>query len=381
MDTGAIADLFAENFAIHGELGASVSIWRGGREILNLAAGWQERERLRAWTASTPVLFWSATKGLAAGCLLHACQENRIGIDRKVFDFWPAFAASEKQEVTIQQLLSHQAGLPCVSSQVSVSDHDSVAAALAGEKPHWLPGSSHGYHPRTFGYLLDELVRRITGGETIQAYWSRVFSKPLGLDIWIGMPAALAGAPATIYAPRTAPAKGDPFYTAFLTRGSLTANAFASPSGLHSPAAMNSLQARMGSYPAFGGIGSAASLAKYYALLASGGSLDGVRYFTPETMHSMTRTLTQGFDLVLRTTTAFSAGFMKDPLDPSGFKERSLFGPSLSAFGQPGAGGSHAFADPENEIAFAYLMNQMEPGILPNQKALKMVATIYKSAD
>ena len=140
---------------------------------------------------------------------------------------------------------------------------------------------------------------------------------------------------------------------------------------------MNRPEALTTSFPGFGGVGTAQSLAKFYAMLACGGELDGARFFQPRTIDWMTATLAQGDDRVLLMDTAFSAGFMRDPVDARGKKTRTLFGPSLTAFGQPGAGGSHAFADPENHISFAYVMNQMEPGVLPGPKALRLVDALY----
>jgi CubicO group peptidase (beta-lactamase class C family) len=140
---------------------------------------------------------------------------------------------------------------------------------------------------------------------------------------------------------------------------------------------MNTPEARSAAYPAFGGVGTAQSLAKFYGMLANGGELDGRRYLQPAMIEAMQTPLTQGPDRVLLLETAFAAGYMKDPVDASGRKVRELFGPSRAAFGQPGAGGSHAFADPECGLSFAYVMNQMEPGVLPNAKALKLVEAMY----
>ena len=176
------------------------------------------------------------------------------------------------------------------------------------------------------------------------------------------------------------PPKSDPFYTAFMTPSSLTSRAFSSPRGLHSVAAMNSPEGRTASLGAFGGVGTAHGLAKFYALLAEGGALEGHRLFKPQTLDRMTTTITQGPDRVLLLETAFSAGFMRDPVDADGKKVRANYGPSLRAFGHPGAGGSFAFADPENRIAFAYVMNQMEPGVLPGPKALRLVEALYADA-
>jgi CubicO group peptidase (beta-lactamase class C family) len=162
-----------------------------------------------------------------------------------------------------------------------------------------------------------------------------------------------------------------------MTPSSLTSRAFSSPRGLSSVASMNSPEGRTASLGAFGGVGTARGLAKFYALLAEGGALDGRRLLQPKALDEMTTTLTQGPDRVLLLETAFSAGFMRDPVDAGGRKVRANYGPSLRAFGHPGAGGSFAFADPENRISFAYVMNQMEPGVLPGPKALRLVEALY----
>ncbi len=377
MPAERIAELFHENFSQYGELGASVSVWRDGQEIVSLAAGWKDRQEEQPWTAETMVLFWSATKGLAAACLLHACQEHGIELTTPVAAVWPEFAHAGKERVTIAEMLSHQAGLAALPAPTDVMDHAAVAAALAASTPAWPLGEGHGYHPRTFGFLVDETLRRITSGETLRHYWRAHFAEPLGLEVWIGMPEELTREPASIFPTKASPPKGDPFYTAFLTPSSLTARAFASPRGLHSVAAMNTPEARSASFGAFGGVGTARGLAKFYAMLACGGELDGQRYFKPDTLGWMTTTLAQGPDRVLLLETAFSAGFMRDPVRADGRKLRTNFGPSGSAFGHPGAGGSHAFADPENGLSFAYVMNQMDPGVLPGPKSLRLIEALY----
>ena len=368
--------LFDENFAAFGELGASVSVWREGREVVSLAGGFRDRALSEPWTAGTPVLFWSATKGLAAACLLHACQEHGLALLTRVAELWPAFAQAGKGRVSIAEMLSHQAGLPALTHPADAQDHAAVARALAAEAPAWPLGEGHGYHPRTFGYLVDELLRRITA-TTLRDYWRTHFAEPLGLDIWIGMPPEHVAEASAIFPAKTAPPKGDPFYAAFATPGSLTARAFGSPRGLHSVASMNSPEARAASLGAFGGIGTARGLAKFYSLLAGGGVWEGRRFFEPSTLDWMTTTLSQGPDRVLLNETAFAAGFMRDPVDARGGKMRTHFGPSPRAFGHPGAGGSHAFADPDTGISFAYVMNQMEPGVFPGPKCLRLIATLY----
>jgi CubicO group peptidase (beta-lactamase class C family) len=374
-----LAELFAENFTTYGELGASVSVWREGREIVSLAGGFKDRQHEQAWNEETMVLFWSATKGLAAASLLHACQQHEVEPTTPVAEVWPEFAQAGKERVTIAELLSHQAGLAALATPAPVMDHDAVAAALAASAPAWPLGEGHGYHPRTFGFLVDETLRRITRGRTLREYWCTEFAEPLGLDVWIGLPPERVHEPASIFPAKTSPPKGDEFYVAFLTPSSLTSRAFASPRGLFSVASMNAPDARAASFGAFGGVGTARGLAKFYAMLAEGGALEGRRWFKPRTLDWMTTTLTQARDRVLLLETAFSAGFMRDPVDASGRKMRANFGPSLKAFGHPGAGGSQAFADPENRISFAYTMNQMEPGVLPGPKSLRLIDALYST--
>jgi CubicO group peptidase (beta-lactamase class C family) len=290
---------------------------------------------------------------------------------------WPEFGQAGKERVTIAELLSHRAGLAALATFAPVMDHEAVVTALAASPPAWPLGEGHGYHPRTFGFLVDEVLRRVTGGRTLREYWRTEFAEPLALDVWIGLPPERVLEPASIFPAKNSPPKGDEFYVAFLTPSSLTARAFASPRGLHSVAAMNSPEARTASFGAFGGVGTAHGLAKFYALLAEGGKLDGRQWFEPRTLQWMTTTLTQAPDRVLLLETAFSAGYMRDPIDAQGRKKRANFGPSLHAFGHPGAGGSHAFADPENRVSFAYVMNQMEPGVLPGPKSLRLVDALY----
>jgi CubicO group peptidase (beta-lactamase class C family) len=369
-----LATLFGENFERFGELGAAVSVWQHGTPVLELHGGFRDAKREQPWTADTIVLFWSATKGLGSACLLHALQERSISLDRRVAEFWPEFAHSGKNAVTIGQSLSHQAGLTALDAPIDVLDYPAVIAALEKQTPLWLPGTAHGYHARTFGFLVDELTRRITG-QRISDYWRKTFAEPLKLDIWIGLPNEEHDRAATMYAAKAGgeqtPAQ---FYRELLTPGTLVRKTFTSPAGLHSIAAMNTATNRAVSIVSFSAIGSASSLAKFYAMLASGGELEGRRYFTSETIALMTAPLASGMDRILQIPTAFSAGFMKDsPESP-----RRIFGPSASAFGHPGAGGSNAFADPANGISFAYVMNQMEQSLLPNEKSLRLVDAAYR---
>lgn len=370
-----LTPIFEANFRERGELGAAVSVWQNGVPILDLHGGFLDAHREKAWMDQTLVLVWSATKGLGSACVLHALQEQQIGLGRRVAELWPEYAQGGKSEITLAQLLSHQAGLAAFDHRVEVTNYAAVIEALERQAPLWPPGTAHGYHARTFGFLLDELVRRLAGA-TLSDYWRSHFADPLALDIWIGLPEAENHRAATIYAAKAGKAPSPArFYADLATPGTLARKTFTSPTGLHAVSGMNAPAARTLPLVSFGGIGSANSLAKFYAMLANGGELDGRRFFTTATISLMSTTLTAGEDRVFQIPTAFSAGFMKDPPNAS----PRIFGPAQPSFGHPGAGGSHALADPENRIAFAYVMNQMEKSLLPNEKSLRLLEAVYES--
>jgi CubicO group peptidase (beta-lactamase class C family) len=386
-----IEPLFRENFERYGELGAAVSVWQNGKPIIDFHGGFCDAHRQKPWASDTLVLIWSATKGLGSACVLHALQEKRIDISQRVADVWPEFAQAGKERITIAQLLSHSAGLAALDREVDILDYAAVIDALEHQTPNWEPGTAHGYHARTFGFLVDELVRRLTG-KTLAEYWREVFAQPLGLDLWIGLPERQNARVARMYAAKAGAApEWTKFYANVATFGTFAQRVFSSPRGLKAVSAMNDPIIRSQPIVSFGGIGTAHSLAKFYAMVASGG-----RFFSAKTLDWMKTTLTDGIDRVFQIPTAFSAGFMKGASQAGmgAFQSalsgdsavrkpplhgRSLFGPSPVAFGHPGAGGSHAFADPDNNIAFAYVMNQMEQSVLPNEKSLRLVDAIYGS--
>jgi len=377
MELQEFIDLFGENFDQFGELGASVCIRRNGEEILHLAEGYRDREKTLQWTKETPVLIWSATKGLSSACLIHAASEHGVELDRKAVEFWPEYGQNGKADTTLLHVLTHQAGQPALRDpSASILDHDAVAWQLAQQEPFWKPGEAHGYHPRTYGFLVDELVRRITRGTPLGTYFRLVFGDPLELNLWIGVPESIVHDVAPIFAPRKprAPDSEATFYQALGNPDSLTRRAFATPAGLHSPSQMNDPKVRMHSLPSLGGIGTAGALARFYQTLCSD------EIFSSETIDRIATTHCTGKDQVLQIDTAFGIGFMKDPLHGSG-KARAIFGPELDSFGQPGSGGSLGFCDPRNGIAFAYVMNQMEPGVFPNVKSLRLVDYFYQGSE
>ena len=371
-----IEPLFQQNFTRLGELGASLSIWQNGEPVLELHGGYRDAQRQLPWTADTLVLVWSATKGVGSACLLHALQEHKIELFRRVSELWPEFGVNGKEAITIATLMSHAAGLCVLDMPADVLDYHTVIDALEKQSPVWPPDTAHGYHARTFGFLIDELTRRITG-VSIAEYWRKQLADPLGLEFWIGLPNELNNRVATMYAAKAGRQTPEParFYRDLAAPGTLQRRVFGSPQGLHTISAMNKPEIRAQPIVSFGGIGASKSLARFYAMLANDGVMDGRRFFTTATLRNMCTPLHDGTDRVFEIPTAFSAGFMMD----SAKSDHRIFGPSKTGFGHPGAGGSHAFADPENRIAFAYVMNQMDQSVLPTSKATRLVEALYRA--
>jgi CubicO group peptidase (beta-lactamase class C family) len=363
---------FEDNFARGEEIGAEICIWQDGHEVLRYGGGWRDAGKTQPWTGDTLVFCWSATKGPAAACALHALQEAGLALEAPVVSAWPEFGAAGKERITFAELLAHRAGLAVLEQTgLDVFDLEAAASALASQAPNWTPGTAHGYAPRTFGYLLDAVVRR-TAGMPLGEYWRKTFGDPLTLAFWIGLPADLDGHVARMHAARVEDLKEPgPFEKALSDQNTMTARSFAQPSGLTGAAATNRPEVWRASIPSFGGIGNARSLARFYDRLAKG------EFFRGPWAEALTQRSSNGPDLVLQQPTAFSAGFMMDPLDASGGKLRASFGPSLNAFGHPGAGGSLAFADPENRIGFAYVMNRMENGVLRETRPARLVQALY----
>ena len=357
----AFAAALAEN--THG--GASLALWRDGKPLLSLHGG--EASPGILWTSSTPCLIWSASKGVAAAVTLHALQEKGISLTTSVADLWPEFSAAGKERITLAELLSHRAGLAAIDQKgLAITDHEEVAEALANQPPNWSLDGSHGYGARTFGFLLDQVVRRASG-ETLGERWERLFRAPLSLDLWFGLPPEKIGSAAQVHAPKTPPAPGQ-FSKAFGDPSSLTRRALSEPGGALTPTVMNAPDMRSATLPSLGAIVTADSLGRFYAFLAS----DGGGFYKPDTLATMRTTLAKGPDRVLMDNTSFSAGFMTNE-----FGVYANTPVSRSVFGHPGAGGSIGFADPELGIGFAFVPSAMNPGALPSPRTRKLLAALY----
>lgn len=369
----AMRAAFAANFAEREEIGAAVCVWTDDGPSVSLTGGTVSREPdAAAWTENTLVPVWSTTKGPAVATVLRLLEQHGLHPGTPVHHVWPELPA----DVAFGHMLSHQVGLPALDVETSLFDHEAAVIAIERQPPHWPPGTAHGYHPRTFGILLEELARRLAGAP-LGEVWRRDIAGPLGLEVWIGLPESEHSRVATVYPGRLAPRPEEKaFGQAFAQSASLTRRAFASLRGLNAISELNQPAAWALGQPAFGGVASARGLARFYHALATGEG--GV--FSPQLRTWAETTLVDGPDRVLLMPAAFSAGFQKDPIGPDGRKIRQHYGPSPRAFGHPGAGGSLAFADPARRLGFAYVMNLISPGVMPGERALSLVRVLENDA-
>ncbi len=366
MTNGNFEKYFRENFTKRGELGASVSVWKNGEEVASLSGGFRERERESDWTDDTLIPVYSATKGPAAATLLHVLSKHGLGPESPVREVWSGFPLAT---ATFGEMLSHQCGLAALGSQADVFNHTEVVAAIEATEPEWRAGGGHGYHPRTFGFLLDECVRKLEG-RTLGEVWTEDIARPCAIDFWIGLPESEWKRVGKLVPGRAKPSAYEQgFYAEFNTPGSLTRRAFSSPKGLHAIADMNEPKAWTAALPAMGGVSSASGLAKFYQIAI--GAIDSP---LSETVRIALGTLRVcGEDKTLLRETAFTNGCQMDPLDAGGEKKRMLYGESKTAFGHPGAGGSHGFGDPASGLSLGYVMNQMELNVMPGERCMGLV--------
>jgi len=353
----AVRDAFAENFAERGEIGAGVAVMRDGRPVVDLWGGFADAASGRAWQRDTLVNIFSVGKGLTALCALLLVDRNRLELDAPVCRCWPEFAAGGKERVTLRQLLSHQAGLPAVEPRLAedaLLHWDVMTAALAAQEPWWEPGTRHGYHVNTFGFLVGEVVRR-ADGRSLGTLLREEIAAPLGADVHIGLAAEHDARVAHFeWLPElAAPTVSDP---AMLTREQrMWHHTYFNPPGLSGHGTVNTPAWRRVEIPSTNGHATARGVARIYAALAAGGALEGVHLVDRALLREAATEHVNGPDAVLSDrTTRFGLGFQL-PLP-----ERPL-GPNPGVFGHFGAGGALGFADPEAGIAFGYVMNRMGP--------------------
>jgi CubicO group peptidase (beta-lactamase class C family) len=354
---------FARNFAERGELGAACAAFVGGEKVVDLWGGVRDARGEEPWGEETLVLVYSTSKGLAAMTLALAHSRGWLDYDERVAAYWPEFAQAGKADVTVRQLLGHQAGLPVVDERLDVrllEDFDRLSDAIARQRPAWPPGTRHGYHGVSLGWYEGELIRRVDPkGRTLGRFFAEEIAEPLGLEIYFGAPedlprerlARIERIPAWKALPKMRELPR-PMALAMVNPRSLSFRTFANPR-LRRPADLDRAEYRRVEFPAGGAIGSARDIARAYAAFVADPPELGLDRATIGELTRFPHPPSGGWhDEVLRVDTAFSLGFAR----PLG---EFRFGSSDRAFGHPGAGGSFAFGDPDRGVAFAYVMNRL----------------------
>ncbi|GHH07962.1 serine hydrolase domain-containing protein [Streptomyces lanatus] len=370
-----VGEAFAKNFDALGERGAAVAVYLGGRKVVDLWAGTKDVDGTEPWQHGTAQVVRSATKGVAAAVPLILHQRGELDLDAPVGEYWPEFKAHGKERLLVRHVLNHRAGLPVLDRPLTPEaalDPHRGPAAVAAQTPTWEPGTDHGYHALTYGWLLDELVRRVTGrwaGEWLAAE----VAGPLGADLWLGLPesevprvgrAGRVDGPEPAGGLRARPKRS--VTEAYEDPDSLTRRAFAAITPFPD---QNDPAYRAAALPATNGIATADGLARVYAALI--GEVDGVRLFDPETVELARTQESAGPDRVLVVNTRFGLGYMLHGT------ASPLLGPG--SFGHPGRGGALGFADPETGIAFGYVTNGFRKTVTADPRAQALVRAVRAS--
>ena len=355
-----VQEAFAANFSEDKELGAGFAAYLDGELIVDLRGGHADRRKEKAWDERTIVPIYSTTKPIAALVLASIVEALPAGYETPVADIWPEFAANGKDSVSLAQMVSHQAGLPGFADPVDPAlwlDPEACAAALAPLAPLWPPGTAHGYHPLSWGYLIGEVVRRIDG-RSLGTILRQDIAGPAGVDFQIGTPAADHERVADIMRPRALPDLGElneATKAAFLTK-------WAAPD--RGGAIWREIE-----IPSANGIGTARAVAQLYGIYAHGGMLNGTRVVSEMAFDALTQSRVKGQDLVLPYVTEFAAGVMRNNL--------GLYGPNPHTLCHSGWGGSLGLGDPDRNMSAAYVMNRQSNSLQADPRATRLVHSLY----
>ena len=345
-----VREAFESNFAERGEIGAAVCVIVDGEVVVDLAGGWADEGRCRPWQTDTLVDFYSVGKAFVGLLLLQLVDADLITLDDTIASVWPEFAAGGKAGATVRHALCHRAGVPAIRTALSNDDlwnWDRMTNALAATEAWWEPGTRHAYHTNTYGHLIGEIVRRVTGempGDRL-----RVVAETMDADVWCGLPALEQRRCAdVIWAPNKPIGSGASL--ADLTGDELmVALGYFNPTGYSSSGVVNTAEWRGAQVPSTNGHGSANGVARMYA-----GLLEPGRLLSTDLLAEAARPQSVGYCPVLGEEVAFGLGFK--PTVP-----HRPFGPNPRSFGHFGTGGAVGFADPDAGIAFGYVMNHVIP--------------------
>ena len=358
----ALKAQFDQHFAGGEELGARFTVVEKGEVVFDAWGGFADREKTRAFDCETLTPIFSTTKAIAALLVARLVDASKLAYDQPVADVWPAFAANGKAAITVEQVMSHQAGLPGFLDPMDPADWfdwDMICSRLAAMAPMWPPGSASGYHAITFGYLAGEIFRRVDGRAMGRALRDDI-AGPLKLDLFIGLPDAEFSRTASLEKPHGIARFGkitDPVRAAFLTK-------WAAPGG------RGTAEWRRAEIPSANGHATAKSLARLLGALATDGRIGDQTILSSGGVAALSRERIHGRDLVLPYDISWGAGVMRNG---SG----EVYGLNPDSFGHSGWGGSCAFADPERGVAMAYVMNKQNADLIGDSRSKRLIRAAY----
>jgi CubicO group peptidase (beta-lactamase class C family) len=356
-----VKDAFAKNFEEDREVGASFAATINGEFIVDIWAGWADAARTRPWERDTIVNVYSTTKVMTALCTHMLVDRGQLDLDAPVAQYWPEFAQAGKEKLPVRYLLSHQSGLAGIVEPITAEDYydwDRIVGLLAAQEPLWEPGKHSGYHAMTFGHLLGEVLRRITG-KTMGTFFREEVAEPLGADFHIGLDEKHDPRVGELIPPETA---------VTVDSDSKLAKAMANP-GLSAERSRDRAW-RAAEIPAANGHGNARSVARVASALACGGELDGVRLLEIETIEKAIEEQCYGKDLVLQLPIRWGLGW--------GLTSKEMpVGPNPRTFFWGGWGGSAVIMDLDAKMSFAYVMNKMSSDVLGDNRVTGPAMALY----
>jgi CubicO group peptidase (beta-lactamase class C family) len=379
----AVADSFVANFNERGEVGASVCVRIEGETVVDLWGGSFAADSDKAWDKDTLSIIFSCTKAATALCAHLLIDRGELDLYAPVTRYWPEFGTNGKEDVTVLMMLNHSVGLPAFREPIKEGgyyDWDYMIQRLEEEEPFWQPGTRNGYHMISFGWTVGELVRRVSG-KSLGTFFREEIGEPLGLELWIGLPEEQEDrvSPMIPFVPDGTMPVSD-FINALLSDPSSISSLSWLNSGGH-VATLDSRQAHAAEIGGGGGISNARSLSNMFVPLANQGRYASHQVISAESIARMSQiSMATQMDATLLIPTRFALGFMKsmdNRRGKPGNTDSAILGDA--AFGHVGAGGSIGFADPDDNLAFAYTMNRMGLGILLNERGQSLVDATYRS--
>ncbi|WP_326834011.1 serine hydrolase domain-containing protein [Amycolatopsis rhabdoformis] len=364
----AVQRAFVENISERDELGAAFAVVVRGEVVVDLWAGWADPDRTTPWRPDTLTNVWSTTKGMTALCAHLLADAGELDLDAPVARYWPEFAAEGKGEIPVRWLLSHRSGVVGVGLERPVTieelyDWDHITGLLAAQAPLFPPGSASGYHALSFGFLVGEVVRRVSG-QGVDEFFAAQVAGPLDADFSIGVREADLGRCSTLVEPVLTPEMTTALTEAFANAGPIALAAMVNPrpEGHHA----NDPAWRRAVLPALNGHGTARALATVYGALADG------RLLSPAALARARAGQGQEVDLVAGVPNEWTLGYCLG-------SDTHSFGPNPAAFGHDGLGGSAGGADPEAGVGFGYVMNRMGPLLRDDPRKMALVEATFES--